>query len=518
MINYYKKYARGAAPVEVGKEYVGRIVGISRGDGVAKIRGFVIFVPGTKQGDHVRFRITRVAPRYATAMLLHHYKGKWGTRLEAAKWKREDLLKERQEEIERKKRDEEKFEKEQLEKGLVKYAGRWGTPEQVKQWKQEDFEKEQIEKGLVKYKGEWITEEELFEREQLAKGLVEHEEEWVTPEEKSKLERGLVKYGERWGTPEQVEKWKQEDFENEQIAKGLVKYEGEWITKEELFKREQISKGLVKYKEKWMKPKDVKEAKKVLKLLKKRDAKTIKWLRTQEKFLWDITEKNLCRGYEGYIASLISFDVLQVHVDKLLESTKGLNTKQKQTVTRFMESLRNLMKSYGMNIGPCPFPPTNEEKLKKMCSCLPESLLSSLCGGEKLPVYTNMEDLPATLELAGMTFYMARDQIRAKAQKLDEKFWGFVPLSTLEEITKKPASQIDEILCKANFQRLNPNVSQQATDLTLVAFRLDLCRIVEIWLRPKIEHFEKLREERKELIKRRRIEDMRARRETFLRY
>jgi predicted RNA-binding protein with TRAM domain len=502
----------------VGKDYEGKIVGTSRGDGVAKVRGFVIFVPGAKPGDHVRFRITRVAPRYATAMLLHHYKGKWGTRWEVARWKREDFLKKRQEEIERKKREEEKFEKEQLEKGLVKYAGRWGTPEQVKQWKQEDFEKEQIAKGLVKYKGEWITREELFEREQLAKGLVKYEGEWVTPEEKSMLEKGLVRYGERWGTPEQVERWRQRDFEKEQIAKGLVKYEGEWITKEELFRREQISKGLVKYKEKWKKPEDVEEVKKLLKLLKKKRVKVIRWLRAQERDVWGIIEKNLCRGYEGYIMSLICLDVLWARTDKLLETTTDLHTKQKQTVMRYMKSLRNLMKSYGIKIGPCPFPPINEEKLQKMYSCLPKWFFARLFGAEKLPVYKSMEDLPATLELAGMTFYTAVEQIRATVQKLDEKFWGFVPLYTLEEIMKKPASQIDEVLCKANFPRLNPNVSQQATDVALVAFRLDLRRLVEIWLGPKIEHFEKLREERKEWMKRKRIEDMRARRETFLRY
>jgi predicted RNA-binding protein with TRAM domain len=513
---HYQRSARETAPVEVGKEYQGYIVGTSRGDGVSKIRGFVIFVADAGLGQHVRFRITNVTQRYATAVRLYPYGGRWGTKLEVEKWKREDFLKKRQEEIERKKREEEKFEKERLEKGLVEYAGRWGTPEQVKQWKQEDFEKEQLAKGMVKYKGEWMTREELFEREQLSKGLVKYEGEWVTPEEKSKLEKGLVRYGERWGTLEQVEKWRQNDFEREQIAKGLVKYEGEWITKEELFKREQISKGLVKYKDEWKKPKDVEEVKKLLKLLKKKSIKVIVWLRAQEGDLWDIIERNLCHGYEGYITSLICLDILWAHTSKLLEATMDLHTKQKQTVIRYMKSLRNLMKSYRMNIGPCPFPPINEGKLRKMYSYLPECFLASLFGAEKLPVYKSAEDLPATLELAGMTFYMAVDQIRARVQELDEKYWGFVPLSTLEEITKKPALKIDEMLSKAGFQRLNPLGSK--TDLALVAYRLYLSNLVEIWLDPKIKSFENLREEEKQRRKRMQVEDLQRQRETFQRY
>ena len=57
------------APVEVGKEYETDIVEMSRrGDaGVAKIEGFVIFVTGAKQGDHVKIKITRVGRRFATA-------------------------------------------------------------------------------------------------------------------------------------------------------------------------------------------------------------------------------------------------------------------------------------------------------------------------------------------------------------------------------------------------------------------------------------------------------------------
>jgi predicted RNA-binding protein with TRAM domain len=66
----YRQFGFGAkAPVEVGKEYEADITEMShRGDaGVAKIQGFVIFVSGAKQGEHVKFKVTRVARRFATA-------------------------------------------------------------------------------------------------------------------------------------------------------------------------------------------------------------------------------------------------------------------------------------------------------------------------------------------------------------------------------------------------------------------------------------------------------------------
>ncbi len=57
------------APVELGKVYEADIIEMSRrGDaGVAKIKGFVVFVSDAQPGDHVKFEITRVGRRYATA-------------------------------------------------------------------------------------------------------------------------------------------------------------------------------------------------------------------------------------------------------------------------------------------------------------------------------------------------------------------------------------------------------------------------------------------------------------------
>jgi predicted RNA-binding protein with TRAM domain len=55
-------------PVEVGKEYEVDIQELSsRGEGIARVQGLVIFVAGTKPGDHVKIRVTRISRRFAEA-------------------------------------------------------------------------------------------------------------------------------------------------------------------------------------------------------------------------------------------------------------------------------------------------------------------------------------------------------------------------------------------------------------------------------------------------------------------
>lgn len=52
---------RSFAPVKVGEELDVKIEAVGeKGDGVAKIKGFVLFVPNTKEGDEVRVRVTKV--------------------------------------------------------------------------------------------------------------------------------------------------------------------------------------------------------------------------------------------------------------------------------------------------------------------------------------------------------------------------------------------------------------------------------------------------------------------------
>ena len=58
----------GPKPVEMGKEYDVQISETSRkGDGIARIQGFVIFVVGGRVGQKVKIRITNVGARFATA-------------------------------------------------------------------------------------------------------------------------------------------------------------------------------------------------------------------------------------------------------------------------------------------------------------------------------------------------------------------------------------------------------------------------------------------------------------------
>ncbi len=58
----------GPKPVEEGKTYDVEITEVSRrGDGIARIEGFVVFVPETKKGDKVSVTVTKVADRFAVA-------------------------------------------------------------------------------------------------------------------------------------------------------------------------------------------------------------------------------------------------------------------------------------------------------------------------------------------------------------------------------------------------------------------------------------------------------------------
>src|SRR5260370_27302897 len=58
-------------PVEVGKEYNVTISDTSRrGEGIAKIDGFVIFVPGTRMGQSTRIRVTQVSERFANGQVV----------------------------------------------------------------------------------------------------------------------------------------------------------------------------------------------------------------------------------------------------------------------------------------------------------------------------------------------------------------------------------------------------------------------------------------------------------------
>lgn len=54
-------FQQSTAPVQVGDELDVTIEAVGeKGDGIAKKKGFVLFVPNTKQGDRIRIRVTKV--------------------------------------------------------------------------------------------------------------------------------------------------------------------------------------------------------------------------------------------------------------------------------------------------------------------------------------------------------------------------------------------------------------------------------------------------------------------------
>jgi len=60
-----------SVPVEEGETYDVTIQDVARqGDGIARIEGFVIFVPGTKVGDEVQIKVDKVLPKFAFASVV----------------------------------------------------------------------------------------------------------------------------------------------------------------------------------------------------------------------------------------------------------------------------------------------------------------------------------------------------------------------------------------------------------------------------------------------------------------
>lgn len=56
------------APVKVGDELDVKVDGVGeKGDGIARVEGFVLFIPGVNEGDEVRIRVTRVLRRVGFA-------------------------------------------------------------------------------------------------------------------------------------------------------------------------------------------------------------------------------------------------------------------------------------------------------------------------------------------------------------------------------------------------------------------------------------------------------------------
>jgi len=62
------EYQEKIAPVKVGESYDVSIDDVAKeGDGIARVEGFVIFVPQTKVGDKVKIKVNKVMRKFAIA-------------------------------------------------------------------------------------------------------------------------------------------------------------------------------------------------------------------------------------------------------------------------------------------------------------------------------------------------------------------------------------------------------------------------------------------------------------------
>lgn len=61
----------GSPPVNEGEEYAGFVDSVGeKGDGVVRIKGFVVFVPGVQKGDYIKLKVTKVLPKLSFGELV----------------------------------------------------------------------------------------------------------------------------------------------------------------------------------------------------------------------------------------------------------------------------------------------------------------------------------------------------------------------------------------------------------------------------------------------------------------
>lgn len=64
------------APVKEGEELDVKIESVGeKGDGIAKVKGFVLFVPGTKAGEEVKVKVTKVLRKMGFAEVVGKAEG-----------------------------------------------------------------------------------------------------------------------------------------------------------------------------------------------------------------------------------------------------------------------------------------------------------------------------------------------------------------------------------------------------------------------------------------------------------
>ena len=65
-----KSRSEPTKPVELGKIYEVNINEITgKGDGIARVQGFIVFIENGKMGNNVRVKVTEVADRFAKATI-----------------------------------------------------------------------------------------------------------------------------------------------------------------------------------------------------------------------------------------------------------------------------------------------------------------------------------------------------------------------------------------------------------------------------------------------------------------
>ena len=71
MYNEDRSFRQESAPVNVGDEVDVKIEAVGeKGDGIAKIEGFVLFVPNAKEGQEVKIRVTKVLRKVGFAEIV----------------------------------------------------------------------------------------------------------------------------------------------------------------------------------------------------------------------------------------------------------------------------------------------------------------------------------------------------------------------------------------------------------------------------------------------------------------
>lgn len=58
-------------PINEGEEHIGTVESVGeKGDGIVRVRGFVVFVPGVSKGEYIKVKIQKVLPKVSFGILV----------------------------------------------------------------------------------------------------------------------------------------------------------------------------------------------------------------------------------------------------------------------------------------------------------------------------------------------------------------------------------------------------------------------------------------------------------------